>query len=106
MRWDATREGATKGTWEITSYFPEQLELMKKYSRNYIPKSADIDLWQVQSGKATHEAIIATRSCSCRKWQMSGLPFNHVVSTIYKAQMHPEDFVSPFFEKRNVPQEL
>jgi hypothetical protein len=52
MRWDAKREGAAKGTWEITPYYAEQLELMKKYSRNCIPKRADIDLWQVQSGKA------------------------------------------------------
>jgi hypothetical protein len=55
MRWDAKREGAAKGTWEITSYYAEQLELMKTYSRNCIPKRADIDLWQVQSGKATEE---------------------------------------------------
>jgi hypothetical protein len=30
---------------------------------------------------------------------MSGLPCNHAISAIYKAMMHPEDFVSDFFKK-------
>jgi hypothetical protein len=30
---------------------------------------------------------------------MSGLPCNHAVGAIYKAEMHPEDFVSPFLKK-------
>lgn len=99
QRHDAKREGAKTSGWEITPHYAERLELMKKYSRDCIPKRADLGLWQVKSGKRTHEVNLDSRSCSCRKWQMTGLPCNHAVSAIYKAEMHPEDFVSDFFKK-------
>jgi hypothetical protein len=99
VRHDGKREGAFKAAWEITPHYAEKLEIMKKYSRDCIPKRADLGLWQVQSGKVTHEVNIPSRCCSCRKWQMTGLPCNHAVSAIYKACMHPEDFVSDFFKK-------
>ncbi|KAE8771711.1 WD repeat-containing protein 43 [Hordeum vulgare] len=35
-----------------------------------------------------------------RKWDMIGIPCNHVVSAIYKSKQHPEDFVHEFFEKQ------
>jgi hypothetical protein len=99
VRWDGKRDGAESARWEITPHYAELLELMKKYSRNCIPKRADKGLWQVKSGKVTHEVNISCRTCSCRKWQLTGLPCNHAVSAIYKAAMCPEDFVSPFFTK-------
>uniref|UniRef100_A0A8R7NZF4 SWIM-type domain-containing protein n=1 Tax=Triticum urartu TaxID=4572 RepID=A0A8R7NZF4_TRIUA len=99
VRFDGKREGAAKARWDITPYYTERLELMKTYSRNCIPKRADLGLWQVKSGDATHEVNLATRSCSCRKWDMTALPCNHAVSAIYKAELHPEDFVSDFFKK-------
>jgi hypothetical protein len=72
---------------------------MKKDSRACVPKRSDIDLWQVQSGNHTEEVNLDKRSCSCRKWDLTGMPCNHAVSAIYQAGMHPEDFVSDFFKK-------
>ena len=99
MRFDSKREGAAQARWEITPHYAERLELMKTYSRHCVPKRADLGLWQVKSGDATHEVNLDMGTCSCRKWDMTGLPCNHAVSAIYKAELHPEDFVSPFFKK-------
>jgi hypothetical protein len=45
VRFDGKREGAHKSSWEITPHYAEKLELMKKYSRNCIPKRSDLGLW-------------------------------------------------------------
>jgi hypothetical protein len=78
VRFDGKRDGAEKARWEITPHYTEKLELMKTYSRKCVPKRADLGLWQVKSGEVTHEINRTTRICSCRKWDMIGLPCNHV----------------------------
>ncbi|KAL2930291.1 Tyrosine-protein kinase JAK1 [Bienertia sinuspersici] len=39
------------------------------------------------------------RTCSCYAWQLSGVPCNHAVAAIWKAQEHPEHYVSNYFTK-------
>jgi hypothetical protein len=99
VRYDGKRDGASSSSWEIAPSYAEKLEIMKKYARDCTPQRADVGLWQVQSGKNTHEVNLDKHTCSCRKWQLSGLPCNHAVSAIHKARMYPEDFVSYFLKK-------
>ena len=73
VKHDAKREGARTAQWHITPHYAGRLELMKKFARGCIPKRADQGVWQVKSGPATHEVSIDRRTCSCRKWQMTGL---------------------------------
>jgi hypothetical protein len=76
------------------------LEMMKQYSRPCVPKRADVGLWQVKSsGDHTYEVNLDNKTCSCRKWDLSVLPCNHVVSAIYKAWKYPEDYASDLFKK-------
>ncbi|CAO2175178.1 unnamed protein product, partial [Urochloa humidicola] len=37
------------------------------------------------------------RTCTCRYWQLSGLPCCHAISSIYKASKKLEDFIAPCF---------
>ena len=99
VRFDEKRHGAETSKWEITPHYAEKLELMKKYSRDCVPKRSDDGLWQVKSGDNTHAVNLDMYTCSCRKWDLTGLPCNHAVAAIYAARMHPEDFVSEFFKK-------
>jgi hypothetical protein len=99
VRHDGKREGAAKAHWEITPHYAEKLELMKTFSRKCTAIRADVGLWQVKSGEHTYEVNLDNKTCACRKWDLSGLPCNHAVSAIYKARLHPEDFVSHFFKK-------
>ena len=90
------RERVEKSSWEITPHYAEKLEMMKKYARNCTPQRADVGLWQVSSGDHTYEVNLEKNTCSCRKWDLSGLPCNHAVSAIYKSGGYPEDYVSNF----------
>jgi hypothetical protein len=99
VRFDGKREGGQTAGWEITPYYAEKLEMMKTFSRKCTAVRADVGLWQVKSGEHTYEVNLDNKTCACRKWDLSGLPCNHAVSAIYKARLHPEDFVSEFYKK-------
>ncbi|KAL0346029.1 UNVERIFIED_CONTAM: hypothetical protein Sradi_4434200 [Sesamum radiatum] len=36
-------------------------------------------------------------SCSCRKWDLTGIPCNHAMSAICSQVLDPEDFVNPCY---------
>ena len=38
-------------------------------------------------------------TCTCRIWQVSGIPSAHAVATIYFINRDPNKYVSPFFSK-------
>jgi hypothetical protein len=99
VRFDEKREGGKKAAWEITPFYSEKLELNKKWGRRCEPKRADHGLWQVKSGDHTYELNLEKRTCSCRKWDLSGLPCHHAISAIYKAGEYPEDYVSEFYKR-------
>ena len=74
VRFDEKREGLTQSSWEITPNYGEKLEMMKKFARNCVPQRADDGLWHVSSGDHTYGVKLPQRTCSCRKWDLSGLP--------------------------------
>ena len=99
VRFDEKRDGLNSSSWEITPSYGEKLEVMKKFARNCVPQRADEGLWQVASGNYTYEVNLTARTCTCRKWDLSGLPCNHAVSAIYRSGSYPEDYVSDFYKR-------
>ena len=57
------------------------------------------DLYQVNSGEKSYVVNLKNWACGCRKWDMRGVPCNHVVFAIYKSKQKTEDFVHGFFKK-------
>ncbi|KAL0413356.1 UNVERIFIED_CONTAM: hypothetical protein Sradi_1537300 [Sesamum radiatum] len=37
------------------------------------------------------------RTCTCRLWQLSGIPFKHACSAIFNQNLQPEDMVHPYY---------
>ncbi|XP_010237872.2 uncharacterized protein LOC100825235 isoform X2 [Brachypodium distachyon] len=93
------RDGVAGNRWDITTSYSEKLENEKKYARFCRPICAGPGLWQVTSGENTHAVNLEAKTCGCRKWDLTGMPYNHAIAAIYKAKQHPEDYVHPFFEK-------
>ncbi|KAK4405031.1 hypothetical protein Sango_0509600 [Sesamum angolense] len=52
-------------------------------------------LWNV--ARATTESEFKKFSCSCRKWDLTGIPCNHAMSAICSQVLDPEDFVNPCY---------
>uniref|UniRef100_A0A8R7NY46 SWIM-type domain-containing protein n=1 Tax=Triticum urartu TaxID=4572 RepID=A0A8R7NY46_TRIUA len=99
VRYAINREGAADCAWEITPTYAEKLELEKMAAKPCRPVHAGQGLYQVASGERTYAVNIVTRTCGCRKWDITGVPCKHAVSCIYKRKEHPEDYISDFFKK-------
>ncbi|XP_074336317.1 uncharacterized protein LOC141673465 [Apium graveolens] len=48
-----------------------------------------------------HEVVLdlKERSCACRKWQLTGIPYFHVVVCIHFQKLDPQDFIHPCYNK-------
>ncbi|KAM0857193.1 hypothetical protein ACQ4PT_048645 [Festuca glaucescens] len=94
-----TRDKTETTRWEITPHYTEKLEEAKRWSRECTAKNCDVDLWQVSNSKRNCAVNLKEHTCTCRKWDMTGVPCNHVVAAIMKVRQHPEDYVHEFFKK-------
>ena len=99
VKFNANRTKTETVRWEICPTYAEKLEEAKKWSRNCQSLMAGPNLFQVTSEERTYAVNLAQRTCGCKKWDMTAVPCNHVVSAIHKAKLQPEDFVHDFFKK-------
>lgn len=88
--------------WEITPTYAEKLEEAKKWSREVTAKQSDKGLWQVSSVTRNCAVNLDARTCTCRKWDVTGIPCHHAVSAMMKVRQHPEDYVDHFFQETYV----
>ena len=81
---------------------------MKRIERN---KSKSFD-WQmvfngedgyeilsVKNVRKRHVVSLLKWTCTCREWQLSGIPCKHAICAIYATHKHPEQFVSNWYHK-------
>ena len=56
-------------------------------------------IFEVKSGITNGEYLVnlSNRSCSCREWQFSGVPWAHALSVICGNKKDPQDFVDKVF---------
>jgi hypothetical protein len=93
------RDGTMDANWEITPIWAEKLELEKSSARYCISLQAGIALWQVTCNDRTYTVDLEKRTCECFKWDLTGLPFKHVVDAIWKSKLRPEEFVHQWLKK-------
>ncbi|XP_050233517.1 uncharacterized protein LOC126682005 [Mercurialis annua] len=49
--------------------------------------------WQVEGPGGQFVVDLANRTCTCRRWQLSGIPCSHATPCIYGNNQRPEEFV-------------
>ncbi|KAM3244907.1 hypothetical protein ACQJBY_056309 [Aegilops geniculata] len=94
-----TREKTENSRWMITPNYSEKLEENKKYAKFCEAHKAGPDIWQVSSKENQYCVNLATNSCDCRRWDMTGVTCSHAIAAMSKIHMHPEDYVHEFFKK-------
>jgi len=57
----------------------------------------DLALFGVTNGIETYIVNLLSRTCACRKWQLTGVPCCHVIPCIWYNQKNPEDYVSYYY---------
>src|ERR1044072_8360785 len=62
--------------------------LMQRWRGNLCPMTKDNDKYAVNLASAT---------CACRRWDLTGIPCQHVVACIWWARRNHEDYVHPCY---------
>ncbi|XP_059289154.1 uncharacterized protein LOC132042636 isoform X2 [Lycium ferocissimum] len=60
--------------------------------------NADVG-FEIGEGEYRHTVNMSTKSCSCRTWQLRGIPCQHVVCAYYHIELEPEHFVEHWYRK-------
>lgn len=57
--------------------------------------------FEVRHGDDTFDVDEQNRTCTCRLWQVSGLPCPHAIAVIFKVNKRPEDYVTGWFRSKH-----
>ena len=93
------RESASKWQYPVGKRIFDILQKNKKLAlRCQCTKSAG-GLFQVTVTTGQVEATnLETKTCSCRSWDLTGLPCGHALACIYYAQLNEYDYVSECYK--------
>ncbi|XP_058784099.1 uncharacterized protein LOC131658866 [Vicia villosa] len=78
------------------------IEKNKQEAQNWTPSwhgDDDLSIFGVTNGVETYYVNLKNESCSCRKWELYGIPCSHVISCIWSIRKKPEGYVSPYYSK-------
>ncbi|XP_058764491.1 uncharacterized protein LOC131637941 [Vicia villosa] len=104
----------------ITKRIANQKELLQGYTGSICPKiqlviekhkqqaqgwsstwhgDDDISIFGVTNGNDTYCVDLKKETCSCRKWQLTGIPCSHVIACIWNIKKKPEEYVASCYRK-------
>ena len=92
--------GMLKYRGNICPNVQDKLELLKIESRNYFCTPAGNLKYEVDYYNTQCSVNLGDRTCTCRMWDLNGIPCRHAISAIYANRQVPEDFVHKFFFKQ------
>ncbi|KAL7175189.1 hypothetical protein ACSBR2_028902 [Camellia fascicularis] len=90
-----------KYTGEICPNIVKDLEALKVQARNCFATYCGDKKFEVDCGDTTHIVDLEERKCSCRMWDLSGIPCKHAVSSIFVQREKPEDYMHPYYSKQH-----
>ncbi|CAH9126317.1 unnamed protein product [Cuscuta epithymum] len=78
---------------------PNKQDLLEKFkfeSRNCFSTPVGDNLFEVDFYDTSHVVNLRDKTCTCRRWDLNGIPCKHGVSAIYANREKLEDYVSVF----------
>ncbi|GKC38380.1 transposase, MuDR, MULE transposase domain protein, partial [Tanacetum coccineum] len=85
---------------KINTIGNDKVHKRKLKSALWVVNGIDQNLYQVYDGGHNREVNLMSRSCQCRKWQLSGIPCGHVIAvTRFLGLTDCVQFVADWFKK-------
>ncbi|KAL8527800.1 hypothetical protein ACS0TY_005578 [Phlomoides rotata] len=85
-------------TGRICPRIVQMLEVTRYYSRNCICKPAVGGRYQIMIGDEGYVVDLEGHTCTCKGWQITGLPCTHTCTTIHFMHQAPADYAHRFVE--------
>ena len=77
----------------------DKLEKLKYESIHFSVTPSDRFMYEVDNGRERHVVDLVRKTCSCRIWDLIGLPCKHGIFAIVKNLEKVEDYVHPCYLK-------
>ncbi|KAK8649082.1 hypothetical protein V6N13_129818 [Hibiscus sabdariffa] len=91
---------ADKWTGPLCPKIQKKLETTIEMSARCWPTNAGGNRYQVSCGPHTQHCVNLTEHiCTCRKWDLTGIPCNHAISAILMIEERPETYVDDCYKK-------
>lgn len=58
-----------------------------------------VDGFGVKKGREQYKVKLQARTCSCRGWDLNGIPCLHAVCAIFDRKKYPEDYIDECYSK-------
>ncbi|CAK8543939.1 unnamed protein product [Lathyrus sativus] len=78
------------------------LKKNKKQAQGWSPTwhgDDDLSIFDVNNGIDAYCVYLKKETCSCRKWELSGIPYCHVIACIRTTKKHHKDYVAAYYRK-------
>ena len=99
-RFAAKKEGMMKYNGVICPRIKAKLERAKEEAVLCIPHMNGAGKFEVDTFSGSKKVVdLVAGTCSCRIWDITGIPCAHVVSAIYAQREVPENYVSHYYKK-------
>lgn len=98
-RYCVKKVGAVKYSGPICPSIQDKLEVIKDQSKNCFASPAGGLKFEVDSYETTHVVDLYVMSCTCRIWDLSGIPCKHAVAAIQMNREQPEKYVHEYYSK-------
>ena len=76
-----------------------KFEKLKMESRSFSTMPSDMFKYKEDNSYERHVVDLTKKKCSCRIWDLTGIPCKHGVAAIYKNLEHPEDYLHDCYLK-------
>lgn len=96
-RYVAKKEGMQSYRGPICPRIQTKLEKAKLESRNYISYATGDGRFEVENPWKREVVDLNNRTCTCKIWDLIGIPCGHGVAAIYRMKGTPEDYVDPIY---------
>ena len=100
VRMEKKREWMKKQKGQLCPKIQKKFEKIKDDARTCIATAAGVWKYEVRCMYGDRYTVdLVSRTCSCRKWDLSGIPCSHAYSAITLTDEEPETFVHDCYSK-------
>ena len=93
------REGIQKYAGKLYPSIQDRLEKLKIESKPFSATPAGSFLYEVGNQYERHVVDLVKKTCSCRSWDLNGIPCKHAIIAIYTNIETPEDYTHLYYFK-------
>lgn len=83
----------------ITPSIRKQIEIMKKFQRHWVVYPSGFKEFEVRKMDESYGVHLEKKECTCRWWNLSGIPCVHVVAAYCFVHQDPASGVSTWYSK-------